>query len=101
MSGSVRNKFVKQRIIPVEKQSAAVWKLTDNIPIVGITGSVGKTTTKEMIAAALENSLCTLKTAGNMNSQVGLPRMMLRLSKEHQVAVIEMGMSTPRPRPSG
>lgn len=65
------------------------------IPVIGITGSVGKTTTKEMIAAALEPSLKVLKTAGNMNSQVGLPQMMLRLEKSHRAAVIEMGMSEP------
>ncbi len=85
---------VENTVAALQRFGAAVRNRFD-IPIVGITGSVGKTTTKEMIAAALENSLCTLKTAGNMNSQVGLPRMMLRLSKEHQVAVIEMGMSMP------
>lgn len=68
---------------------------TFSLPIVGITGSVGKTTTKEMVAAALETGLCTLKTAGNMNSQIGLPRMMCRLAPEHEIAVIEMGMSMP------
>lgn len=64
-----------------------------NLPLVGITGSVGKTTTKEMIAAALETKLCVLKTEGNMNSQVGLPQMMTRIDKNHEIAVIEMGMS--------
>lgn len=63
------------------------------IPIVGITGSVGKTTTKEMVAAAFGTARCVLKTEGNMNSQIGLPLMMLKLSKEHQVGIIEMGMS--------
>ncbi len=63
------------------------------IPVIGITGSVGKTTTKEMVAAALEVSRKVLKTEGNMNSQVGLPLMMLKLKKEHELGVIEMGMS--------
>ena len=63
-------------------------------PVVGITGSVGKTTTKEMIAAALHTKHI-LKTAGNMNSQVGLPLMLLRLQEEHELAVLEMGMSEP------
>jgi UDP-N-acetylmuramoyl-tripeptide--D-alanyl-D-alanine ligase len=63
------------------------------LPIVGITGSVGKTTTKEMVAAALETKLCVLKTEGNMNSQVGLPQMMTRIDQIHEIAVIEMGMS--------
>lgn len=66
-----------------------------NIPIIGVTGSVGKTTTKEMIAAALAAERKVLKTEGNMNSQVGLPKMMLRLKEEHEIAVIEMGMSLP------
>ncbi len=65
------------------------------IPVVGVTGSVGKTTTKEMVAMALSTGFCTLKTEGNMNSQVGLPRMMCRLSDKHEMAVIEMGMSMP------
>jgi UDP-N-acetylmuramoyl-tripeptide--D-alanyl-D-alanine ligase len=63
------------------------------IPVIGITGSVGKTTTKEMISAVLSMKYNVLKTAGNMNSQVGLPLMMLRLEKEHEIAVIEMGIS--------
>lgn len=64
-----------------------------NIPVIGITGSVGKTTTKEMVAAALETKYNVLKTEGNMNSQVGLPLMMLRIESKHDIAVIEMGMS--------
>ncbi|WMJ88490.1 UDP-N-acetylmuramoyl-tripeptide--D-alanyl-D-alanine ligase [Anaerocolumna sp. MB42-C2] len=64
-----------------------------DIPVIGITGSVGKTTTKEMVAAALATKYNVLKTDGNMNSQVGLPLMMLRINAEHDIAVIEMGMS--------
>lgn len=63
------------------------------LPIVGITGSVGKTTTKEMIAAVLETKRNTFKTEGNMNSQIGLSIMMTRLEAEHDAAVIEMGVS--------
>lgn len=63
------------------------------LPIVGITGSVGKTTTKEMIAAVLEIKRNTFKTEGNMNSQIGLSIMMTRLEAEHNAAVIEMGVS--------
>lgn len=73
----------------------AYVRRTFAVPVIGVTGSVGKTTTKEMVAAALETGLCTLKTAGNMNSQVGLPRMMCRLEEKHEIAVIEMGMSLP------
>lgn len=64
-----------------------------HIPVIGITGSVGKTTTKEMVAAALETKYKVLKTEGNMNSQVGLPLMMLKIDSSHEIAVIEMGMS--------
>ncbi|MDF2587433.1 MAG: UDP-N-acetylmuramoylalanyl-D-glutamyl-2,6-diaminopimelate--D-alanyl-D-alanyl ligase [Anaerocolumna sp.] len=71
----------------------AFYRSRFNIPVIGITGSVGKTTTKEMVAAALETKFKVLKTEGNMNSQVGLPLMMLRMMKEHEIAVIEMGMS--------
>ena len=65
------------------------------VPVIGITGSVGKTTTKEMIAAALETEKNILKTKGNQNSQIGVAMMMLCLEKEHELAVIEMGMSEP------
>ncbi len=64
-----------------------------HIPVIGITGSVGKTTTKEMVAAALSTKYHVLKTEGNKNSQVGLPLMMLCMDAEHEIAVIEMGMS--------
>ncbi len=72
---------------------AAYYRSRFLAPVVGITGSVGKTTTKEMVAAALETKLAVLKTIGNMNSQVGLSLMMLKLLPEHQAAVIEMGIS--------
>ncbi len=61
--------------------------------LVGITGSVGKTTTKEMIACVLESELCTLKTKGNLNNEIGLPKTLMELDDSHEAAVIEMGMS--------
>ncbi|MDE7424202.1 MAG: UDP-N-acetylmuramoyl-tripeptide--D-alanyl-D-alanine ligase [Lachnospiraceae bacterium] len=73
--------------------AAAYYRSQFSIPLIGITGSVGKTTTKEMIAAALSTKKKVLKTKGNMNSQVGLPLMMFELEEEMEVAVIEMGMS--------
>ncbi|MBQ4153282.1 MAG: UDP-N-acetylmuramoyl-tripeptide--D-alanyl-D-alanine ligase [Oscillospiraceae bacterium] len=63
------------------------------VTVVGITGSVGKTTTKEMIAAVLESKYNTLKTEGNFNNEIGLPRTLFQLNRDHQMAVIEMGMS--------
>lgn len=63
------------------------------VPMVAITGSVGKTTTKEMIYATLQTAGNVLKTEGNKNGQLGVPLMMLRLSQNQRNAVIEMGMS--------
>lgn len=63
-----------------------------DLPVVQITGSVGKTTTKEMIAGVLSQRLNTLKTRGNLNGDIGAPLMVLELSPAHQAAVIETGM---------
>jgi UDP-N-acetylmuramoyl-tripeptide--D-alanyl-D-alanine ligase len=63
--------------------------------VIGITGSTGKTTTKEMIAALLSRRFSVLKTAGNLNNHYGVPLTLLRLEPHHQVAVIEMAMSGP------
>lgn len=65
------------------------------IPVVGITGSVGKTTTKEMTHAVLSSKFRTLKTEGNLNNEIGLPKTLLRLDDSFEAAVIEMGMSAP------
>lgn len=63
------------------------------MPIVGITGSVGKTSTKEMISAALETGFRIMKTAGNQNSQIGVPLTLFRMEKGQELAVVEMGIS--------
>jgi UDP-N-acetylmuramoyl-tripeptide--D-alanyl-D-alanine ligase len=62
------------------------------IPIIGITGSAGKTTTKEFTAAVLNMKYKTLKTEANFNNEIGLPLTLLKLSDEYQAAVVEMGM---------
>lgn len=72
---------------------AAYYRTLFNTTVVGITGSVGKTTTKEMTACVLESKYKTLKTIGNLNNQIGLPMTLMRLEKEYEAAVIEMGMS--------
>lgn len=64
-----------------------------NIPVVGITGSVGKTTTKDMVATALSSQMSVHKTIGNANSQIGLPQTVLAIPKEIGCAVVELGMS--------
>ena len=63
------------------------------IPVIGITGSVGKTTTKEMIAAVLSQRFNTHKTQKNLNNELGVPWTLLRLEDGHQVSVVEMGIS--------
>lgn len=64
-----------------------------DIPSVAVTGSVGKTTTKEIISSVLSEKFCTLKTEGNFNNEIGMPLMALKLEDTHQIAVFEMGMS--------
>ncbi len=64
-----------------------------NIPVIGITGSVGKTSTKDMISCVLAKQYEVLKTQGNFNNEIGLPLTLLNLNDSHEVAVIEMGMS--------
>ena len=63
------------------------------IPVVGITGSVGKTSTKEVIASVLKEKYRTLKTQGNFNNELGLPLTVFRLREDDQIAVLEMGIS--------
>lgn len=70
--------YYRQRFLPV---------------LVGVTGSVGKTTTKEMIALVLSSRFKTLKTTGNLNNEIGLPLTLLQLDSSYEAAVIEMGMS--------
>lgn len=64
-----------------------------SFPVLAITGSNGKTTTKEMLAAILDQTAKGLKTIGNFNNLIGLPNMLLQLQEEHRWAILEMGMS--------
>lgn len=72
---------------------AGAYRSRYDIPVVGITGSVGKTTAKEMTAAALSSKYNVLRTQGNLNNEVGMPFTLLKLDESHTAAVIEMGMS--------
>ncbi len=63
-----------------------------DIPVIGVTGSAGKTTTKEMIADILEQEMPVLRNEENFNNEIGVPLTLLRLTKKHKAAVIEMGM---------
>lgn len=72
---------------------AGLYREQFDIPVIGVTGSVGKTTTKEMTACVLSQHFNTLKTEANLNNEIGMPKTLLRLTKEHGAAVIEMGMN--------
>ena len=74
---------------------AAWYKGRFRIPVVGVTGSVGKTTTKDMIAAVLSTKYKVLKTEGNFNNNVGMPMTILRLDPTAEICVLEMGMDKP------
>ena len=75
------------------KDLAEHYRQALGIKVVGITGSVGKTSTKEMIASVLSQKYNVLKTEGNFNNEIGLPLTIFRIREEHQVAVLEMGIS--------
>jgi UDP-N-acetylmuramoyl-tripeptide--D-alanyl-D-alanine ligase len=77
------------------QQIARFWRRRLNIRVVGITGSVGKSTTKEAVAEMLSQRYCTLKNTGNMNNEIGLPLTILKLSPGYQRAVLEMGFYVP------
>ena len=75
------------------KDIAEYYRQQLSVKVVGITGSVGKTSTKEFIAGVLSEKYKVLKTEGNFNNEVGLPLTVLRIKEEHEVAVLEMGIS--------
>ena len=77
------------------QQLAAHHRKVLGTPIVGITGTNGKTTTKELVAAVLAKKYNVLYTLGNFNNHIGVPLTLLRLTKEHNMAVIEMGANHP------
>lgn len=88
-----------ERVILVEDTGkalldiAAGYRQNFKIPFVALTGSVGKTTTKGMIYAVLSEKFNTLRTEGNLNNEIGVPKTLFRLESSHEAAVIEMGMN--------
>lgn len=75
------------------KDLAEHYRKALDIKVVGVTGSVGKTSTKEMIASVLSQKYKVLKTAGNFNNEIGLPLTIFNITEEHDIAVLEMGIS--------
>ncbi len=75
------------------KDLAEHYRRSLDIKVVGITGSVGKTSTKEMVASVLSQKYRVLKTAGNFNNEIGLPLTVFNIREEHEIAVLEMGIS--------
>ena len=72
-----------------------MWRQQCCLPVFAITGSVGKTTTKELVAAALSKFGSVLKTQANFNNEIGVPKTLLGITKDHDYAVVEMGMRGP------
>jgi len=74
---------------------AKFWRTKMKLQVTGITGSVGKSTTKELVAEVLNQKFRTLKNAGNLNNEIGLPLTILRMTEGHEQAVLEMGFYIP------
>jgi UDP-N-acetylmuramoyl-tripeptide--D-alanyl-D-alanine ligase len=74
------------------QQVAAFWRQRHDVRVIGITGSVGKTTTKELVAAVLSRRYETLKSEASYNNEIGLPLTLMNLTSEHERVVLEMGM---------
>ena len=88
-----KNYILVENSLTALKQIAEYYRTCIQATVIGITGSVGKTTTKEFIAAVLSQKFNVLKTEGNFNNEIGLPLTVLRIRKEHEVAVLEMGIN--------
>jgi len=84
--------FIAENSLQALQKAAAYWRRQREVRVIGITGSVGKTTSKESIAAVVKQRFCTLKSEGNYNNEIGLPLTLLHLTAEHERSVLEMGM---------
>lgn len=74
---------------------ARAWRREQGLPIIGITGTNGKTTTKELLATVLSTKFKIHYTQGNLNNQIGVPLTLLQISRAHEMAIVEMGASHP------
>ena len=91
--GETRPCIVVEDVVAAMGDIAAAYRGTLQIPVIGITGSVGKTTMKEMIASILEQRFNVLKTDKNYNNHMGVPMTLSRINPEHRAAVVEMGIN--------
>ena len=82
-------------VLQALQQLATYHRRQFDLPVIGITGSNGKTTTKELVHAVLAADRPTLATSGNLNNHIGVPLTLLRMSHEHRIAIIEMGANKP------
>lgn len=87
--------FYVENVLKTLQSLANYHRKVLNTPIIGITGTNGKTTTKELIASVLKKKYNTLYTQGNLNNHIGVPLTLLRLNKEHEMAIVEMGANHP------
>ena len=87
--------IIVDNVLRALQQLASFHRKQTGIPVIGITGTNGKTTTKELMATVLSQSYKVLYTKGNLNNHIGVPLTLLQLTKEHDMAVIEMGASHP------
>lgn len=82
---------VVPNVLAALQELATSYRHTISIPVIGLTGSNGKTTSKELMAAALGTTFAVCATKGNLNNHIGVPLTLLSIKKEHQVAIVEMG----------
>ena len=94
-SGDKRGVILVDDCLQTFKDLAREHRRQFDIPVIGITGTNGKTTTKELIRAVLSECYSVMATEGNFNNDVGVPKTLFRLSDEHDIAVVEMGASHP------
>ena len=83
--------FICEDVLSTLQQLATFHRRKFDIPVIGLTGSNGKTTSKELLHAVLKQKFNTLATVGNLNNHIGVPLTLLRLKPEHEIAIIEMG----------
>ncbi len=87
--------IVVENVLTALQQLATLHRKTLGTPIIGITGTNGKTTTKELVSTVLSEKYRVLFTQGNFNNHIGVPLTLLQLTKEHDIAVVEMGANHP------